>query len=96
MENSTAVTTAFLQLPIMHQEGIARIMQRSGEGYAMFLERELDTMAEYNHFCCSALGVVAIEWSKVCQTQLCILLIRSIMTCAADAAIRPDKACFSS
>lgn len=65
LQHYPIITDAFLQLPTQHQIGISRIMQLSGEGYALFLDREIQTMAEYNAFCRYALGVVAIEWSRV-------------------------------
>ena len=73
MARYTQVTEAFLGLPLHYQDGIARMMQQSGEGYAIYLDKKIDTLSDYNHFCYSALGVVAVEWSKVMLPSACSL-----------------------
>lgn len=44
-------------------------MQQSGEGYALFLDRNIYTLQEYDSFSYYALGVVAVEWSRVCHLR---------------------------
>ncbi|KAK9789390.1 hypothetical protein WJX73_009521 [Symbiochloris irregularis] len=60
MLNYPLVTQAFLQLDSVHQEVITDIARRMGKGMAEFIERDVETVQDYDLYCHYVAGLTGL------------------------------------
>ncbi|KAK1562188.1 hypothetical protein Q3G72_007743 [Acer saccharum] len=65
MEQFHYVSTAFLELNKGYQEAIEDITKRIGAGMATFIDKEVESIDDYDEYCYNASGLIGIGMSKI-------------------------------
>ena len=65
LENYSLVTSAFRKLSPKYQEVILSICESMGQGMVQFLDKEIETTADYDQYCHYVAGLVGIGLSQL-------------------------------